>query len=259
MGKYSGILLCSDFDGTLFDGNEIPEKNIRAIKEFREGGGLFTVISGRPPHFLKPFFEGYTFGVPTGNLNGAVIYDVDGDKAVRESFMSGLTREFALCYAEAAGVYNDLIFFPRSEILRIPMEKASTVTDEICKNTHKFLIELRADATPEKSNEAYSRVREAVGDKYVVVRSSYRLIEILDKRLTKASAALFLKEYTGSHTLVCVGDFENDIDMIKAADIGYAVSNSTESVKLSADRVTVSVGEGVIAKIISEIDTELYG
>lgn len=259
MGKYSGILLCSDFDGTLFDGNEIPESNIRAIKEFREGGGLFTVISGRPPHFLKPFFEGYTFGVPTGNLNGAVICDVDNGKTVRESFMSGLTCELALRYAEAAGVYEDLIFFPIGEILRIPMEKADTVTDEICKNTHKFLIELKADATPEESNAAYLRVKEAVGDKYVVARSSYRLIEILDKRLTKASTALFLKEYTGAHTLVCVGDFENDIDMIKAADVGYAVSNATESVKLSADRITVSVGEGAIAKIISELDTELCG
>ena len=35
MGKYSGILLCSDFDGTLFDGEKIPENNLKAIREFR--------------------------------------------------------------------------------------------------------------------------------------------------------------------------------------------------------------------------------
>ena len=31
MGKYTGILLCSDFDGTLFNGEYIPEENIKAI------------------------------------------------------------------------------------------------------------------------------------------------------------------------------------------------------------------------------------
>ena len=86
-----------------------------------------------------------------------------------------------------------------------------------------------------------------------VVRSSYHLIEILDKRLTKAGAALFLKEYTGAHTLICVGDFENDIDMIKSADIGYAVENAAPAVKLVADRITCSAKDGAIAKIIEEI------
>lgn len=253
MGKYSGILICSDFDGTLFDGEKIPENNITAIKEFRREGGLFTVISGRPVNFLPPFFEGYKFGVPTVNLNGAVIYDVDEGKAVRETFMQGLTRELALGYASVVDDYNDLIFFPKGEILRIPKESTDTVSDELCQSTHKFIIELHSDCPLRESDVAYERVKDAVGDKFDVVRSSYRLIEILDKSLTKGKAARFLKEYTGSHTLVCVGDYENDIEMIKEADIGYAVSNASERVKASADRVTVSAEEGAIAKIISEL------
>lgn len=253
MGKYSGILICSDFDGTLFDGEKIPENNITAIKEFRREGGLFTVISGRPVNFLPPFFEGYKFGVPAVNLNGAVIYDVDGDKPVSESFMQGLTRELALSYASLVDDYNDLIFFPIGEILRIPRDSVNTVTEELCKSTHKFIIELHSDCSLMESDRAYERIKEAVGDKFDVVRSSYRLIEILDKRLTKGKAARFLKEYTGSHTLICVGDYENDIEMLEEADVGYAVANASERVKASADRITVSAKEGAIAKIISEL------
>ena len=137
--------------------------------------------------------------------------------------------------------------------MRFAKEKVDSVTEEHCKNTYKFIVELHSDSSPEQSDSAYRAVKSAVGDKFDVVRSSYRLIEILDKRLTKASAALFLKEYVGADTLVCVGDFENDIDMVKAADIGYAVGNSVDALKLVADRVTVDAAEGAIAKIISEL------
>lgn len=253
MGKYSGILLCSDFDGTLFDGKKIPENNLEAIREFRREGGLFTVISGRNTIFLTPYFTGYELGVPTGNLNGAVIYDVDNAKVIRESFMSGLTRDLALSYAKAAGEYDNLIFFPKGEFFRIPRGEAHSITNEYCENTYKFIIELRQGVPSEESDEIYKKIKKEVGDKFVVARSSYHLIEILDKKLTKASAALFLKEYTKSHTLVCVGDFENDIDMIRAADIGYAVKNAEQTVKLAADRITVDVKDGAIAKIISEL------
>lgn len=253
MGKYSGILLCSDFDGTLFDGKKIPESNMQAIREFRKEGGLFTVISGRPSNFLPQFFGDYRFGVPMGNVNGAVIYDVDNGKTIRESFMSGLTRELALSYAHAARNYDNVIFFRGENILRIPRDEIESITEEQCLNTYKFIIELSYDCIPEESDAVCSRVKEAVGDRYTVVRSSYHLVEILDKRLTKAGAALFLKEYIGADTLICVGDFENDVDMIKAADIGYAVANAASAVKLVADRITVSVEEGAIAKIIEEI------
>ncbi|MBE6537315.1 MAG: HAD-IIB family hydrolase [Ruminococcaceae bacterium] len=253
MGRYSGFLICSDFDGTLFDGERIPENNLEAIREFRREGGLFTIVSGRDVGTLPNIYDGYRFGVPIVHANGAVIYDIDNGKIVRESYMSGFTKELALSYAEAAEIYENLILFPKKGLLRIPKKDGHLLTEELCENTHKFIIELRQGVSKEESDAVYSRIRRSVGDRFIVVRSSYRLIEVLDKSLTKASAALFLKEYTNSHTLVCVGDFENDIDMIKAADIGYAVGNATETVKLAADRITVSVKDGAIAKIISEL------
>ena len=52
---------------------------------------------------------------------------------------------------------------------------------------------------------------------------------------------------------MCVGDFENDISMIKEADIGYAVGNAADELKAVADRITVNAADGAIAKIIYEI------
>ena len=52
---------------------------------------------------------------------------------------------------------------------------------------------------------------------------------------------------------VAVGDFENDVSMIKAAGIGYAVANAKDCAKAAADRITVSNDEHAIAAIIAEL------
>ena len=64
-----------------------------------------------------------------------------------------------------------------------------------------------------------------------------------------------LKELYGGrvHTVIAVGDYENDIEMIKKADIGYAVANAVPAVKAVADRHTVSCGDSAIAAIIAEL------
>ena len=57
----------------------------------------------------------------------------------------------------------------------------------------------------------------------------------------------------GAHTLVCVGDYENDVTLLQAADISYAVGNAMPKLKQIADRVTVTNKEDAIAAIIAEL------
>ena len=53
---------------------------------------------------------------------------------------------------------------------------------------------------------------------------------------------------------VAVGDYNNDISMLKAARLGIAVANACPEAKAAADAVTVSNEEHAIAKIISDIE-----
>jgi hydroxymethylpyrimidine pyrophosphatase-like HAD family hydrolase len=57
----------------------------------------------------------------------------------------------------------------------------------------------------------------------------------------------------GIHTVVCAGDYENDISMLRVADISYAVGNAVPAVKAVAMRQTIPCGEGAIAQIIQEL------
>ena len=54
---------------------------------------------------------------------------------------------------------------------------------------------------------------------------------------------------------VAVGDYDNDVSMIKAAGMGIAVANATPSVMAVADSVTVSNEEHAIARIIYDLDS----
>ncbi|MBQ1272136.1 MAG: HAD hydrolase family protein, partial [Clostridia bacterium] len=64
MGRFDGILICSDVDGTLAEGKNIPEKNLEALRYFQSEGGLFTLATGRPAGYES------VLGVP---LNAPVI------------------------------------------------------------------------------------------------------------------------------------------------------------------------------------------
>ena len=54
-------------------------------------------------------------------------------------------------------------------------------------------------------------------------------------------------------TVIAAGDNENDLTMLREADIGYAVENAIPQLKAAADRITVSCDRGAIARIIEDI------
>ena len=52
------------------------------------------------------------------------------------------------------------------------------------------------------------------------------------------------------------GDYENDLSLILAADIGYAPADAIPKVLRAADRVTVPHTESAIARIIEELEKQ---
>ena len=87
MGRFDGILLITDFDGTLsWDGTISPE-NCEAIRYFQANGGLFTIASGRQPSWLIENWLDYVCpNTWLAAINGAVLYDLrTGEYAFRQT------------------------------------------------------------------------------------------------------------------------------------------------------------------------------
>ena len=96
--------------------------------------------------------------------------------------------------------------------------------------------------------------------KFDFVRSEKTLFEILPKGVNKGLALMKLTEYLNAdiNKTVAVGDFDNDVEMLKAAKLGIAVANASKSALDVADAVTVTNEEDAIAEIIYGIESGKY-
>ena len=56
---------------------------------------------------------------------------------------------------------------------------------------------------------------------------------------------------------VAIGDYNNDIGMLRAAGVGIAVANAVPEVLEVADHITVSNEEHAIARVISDLEKGL--
>ena len=79
MGKFDGILLASDMDGTLLnDQREIGSATIEALNYFTQNGGRFALATGRTRPATAAYRPLLPCNAPGVYLNGAIICDADG-------------------------------------------------------------------------------------------------------------------------------------------------------------------------------------
>ena len=90
MGKFDGIIIVSDIDGTFLGKNSrmVPE-NLEAIEYFKAEGGCFTIATGREvfsiPRVIPMVKE--LCNIPIIACNGAFIYDFQKEQIVVEEFL----------------------------------------------------------------------------------------------------------------------------------------------------------------------------
>lgn len=251
MGKYDGILIVSDWDGTLSHGGEVTEENQRAIRYFQSEGGKFTMCSGRSNTHFDKFRDVVEANAPICAYNGALIIDTDG-RVIRESFI-GTDVLLTACELLKSGYFTGFITYTKEDGAPTKCE-AEDFIKKLSKyekmHHYKLVLAAKSDELALKGKELAERI---LPEGYVAARSSSLGLEILSTAATKDKALAFLKSYTGATLAVAVGDYENDADMLRTADIGYAVENAVPSVKEVADRITVSVEDSAIARIIEEL------
>ena len=259
MGKFDGILICSDFDGTLGTAGQISKENRDAISYFQENGGLFTIVSGRNPMLLHEWLTeiGMHVNAPLVGYNGAWIIDPES----KQTLFSGGRNDFAAIELLVPFWNRDgriLELLPHSTPTWIPRCKRSVQTDTpeklIYPESLPLYNVLALTACEEDAIALRDELIEAAGDRFEIARSWATGIEVINPHDRKGVAIRRVQQMTGAHTIVTVGDYENDHSMIKEADIGYAVANAIDSIKAVADRHTVDFREHAIAAIVRDLE-----
>ncbi|MCY6483221.1 Cof-type HAD-IIB family hydrolase [Clostridium aestuarii] len=91
-------------------------------------------------------------------------------------------------------------------------------------------------------------------NKFTVFKPSSNTLEILNKGINKGTGVEVIAHKLGIHSeeVICIGDSENDIDMIKYAGLGVAMGNASLDVKKAADYVTFTNEENGLAHVINK-------
>lgn len=268
MGKFDKILICTDLDGTLLKNDKsISKENMDAIEYFKQNGGYFTFITGRMPFFSHEAIDIVKPNCPFGCINGAGIYDHKKNEYMWKTPIPSEALELAK-YAQQTidgigiqiNTFDNIYFTQDNEAMRwfrkvtgVPNLKRTF--DEIPLPIAKIVFADMDDVVINELEKAVLSHPEAY--KYDYIRSEAYLFEILPKSINKGIAITKLSEILNIDikNIIAIGDYYNDVSMIKAAGLGIAVSNAVDEAKESADIITVSNEEHAIAKIIDDLDT----
>ena len=267
MGKFEGILICTDLDGTLLNsGKEISAGNRAAIEYFKAEGGLFTFVTGRMPSTSVYIYETIQPNAPFGCINGGGLYDYR-----RQEFLwaAELPRE-ALELVDSVdrelpgiGIQvntTQAIYFNKYNPAMVRFREVTGLPDIRChyREVQEPLAKVVFGEDDEETLFALMRLlhEHPKAGRFDFIRSERNLYEILPKGISKGTAVQKLTELLGLDPAktIAIGDYDNDVAMIRTAGLGCAVANASAAAKEAADYITVSNDEDAIAVLIEALD-----
>lgn len=253
-------LICSDIDGTLLKGeNELPEAIKREILRLNERGIAFTFSTGRVPYEVDHLFEGIPNQVPYVAGNGAIV-KCDNALLAEYHFEPQTLKPLVQKYSDL-GV---TVIFTVGE-----QERPYRLTPWAMENVGlfpglDFPIDESIWSTPLQRMFFYHpeglhlqdcrRDLKQYEHEYAVSFQNRKSIQIAPYGCTKASGIRMLSRLLGiqREQILCIGDANNDLEMIRYAGIGVAVSNASSELKDAADYVTSRPCADGVAEVLEK-------
>ena len=237
-------IIASDYDGTLNHGG-IDDKKRNAIKEWREKGNKFGIVSGRVVDDLLKIYKKDELDLDfLLACNGAVILTTDG-KILKEDRIDGDILKPLLDFLFSLGADWATIQSDKNYI--IDENDNDRLPDEFTRKTLpnlKYFIQVSTILEDdEEAEEVTNAVREKFGNKLNPLQNG-RCIDIVSSRINKAKGLYDYLELVGGkyEDMITVGDNINDTHMIKEFR-SYAMANGVQSIKDIADYVTEGITE----------------
>lgn len=269
MGKFSGVLLASDFDDTLCDGatNSIPRRSQRALEHFMEEGGRFVVATGRAHRTFAPWAPRVPMNSPAVLSNGSAVYDFERSEMLMQTYLRPRVTEdceelarvfpelgFEAYHGEDIYVYNPN-FVTEAHMKKVGAAYTGCAIAEMPTPWTKIIFQ---------QDHAYlERVQDYVlsrwSDCYECFFSSPYLLEFTDKGSNKGTAVLWVADRLGidrAH-IYCVGDSPNDAPMLRASAIPFLVRNCAPGMTdlVPGSRVLSTCADGAVADIVDILET----
>ncbi|MBE6597662.1 MAG: HAD-IIB family hydrolase [Ruminococcaceae bacterium] len=272
MGKFDGYIIASDLDGT-FLGNRSDEieRNVEKIKYFTSNGGRFTFATGRIPAAvinLLPRCSEYV-NFPAVICNGMWLYDISQKRAIFESYGDSeaieklsvaLYKRYPHLAFRGIGVGEIIAFQPDNRYIKQELKSQDLSVRFVPLeqwHSEKFLkLTLRDES--ELLNRIKNEIEKEFEGVFDAFKSGDELLEVQPTGFSKAAMLSGIRERLRDNgekvKLVCIGDHENDLEMLRIADIAACPSNAIPEVKEICDVCLCDNDSGAVADLIEYIE-----
>jgi len=278
MADLSNILIVTDLDGTFFGKHGAPiERNLEAVARLKQQGGHFTIATGRTNLNLKHKWRDAAdlVNAPVVGCNGAMLVELATDRMIAGRLMDRghvielvdlMLREFPdlgarisveegflsspVQRARCPEVDRDLMRVAPAKVFTLPEEEWVSIAD-----WYKVVVrgsDIRVD-------EFRALAEKAFPGRFMTSKSGAAYLEFQSPGTTKATMLPYLREYVEKKVgkpvrIYACGDYENDLDMLRAADVAVCPSNALDCIKSVSDLCLCHHTEGLTADLIELIE-----
>jgi len=257
-------MVATDLDGTIVlpDGSVSP-RTVQAFRQCRAAGVDVVLVTGRPPRWLAEVSRATGLWGLAVCANGAVVYDVGAEAVVDVhpvpvdviAAAVGRLRE-ALGGADVAletteGFLLEPGYRTRWDTGVTPVDRAPLAT-LLAADPVVLKVLVRAEHS---TSDAMLAVAREVLDGLVQATHSNAadcLLELSAAGVSKARTLATLAASRGidAADVVAFGDMPNDVEMLRWAGTGYAMTGGHPEAVAAADHAAPSVLEDGVAQVV---------
>ncbi|RUO86439.1 Cof-type HAD-IIB family hydrolase [Spiroplasma endosymbiont of Megaselia nigra] len=258
----------SDLDGTLLkDNHRFSRLTKKTVNSIQKKGISFVVTTGRlandairQARKLKVHkYDGYVlanngasaYSFKTNSFLWMMIFTTAEIKTIFDFTYRKYKVHFFSNNSTYVYEYGENSYY-WSKIMRTKYKIITKVADIIEDITHASVI-AHHSLDDRGASELMTKLRQLLPQLYITQYNN-RVFEIACKGISKGSALQFLSYHIGidiSQTY-SFGDSYNDLELIRQAGVGIAVSNAIDELKTMANEVTLSNRENGPAKYLQQ-------
>jgi hypothetical protein len=239
-----------DLDDTLLGPDKtIGVENVSAVRRLQKDGVQCILASGRRHENMLRFHRQLELTGPVVSSNGALVKIAETGDILRESVMpeslaseivaEGLKRNMTMNYYHADG---HLLSNEKSPWMYLYEERTgshSTLDTDLTRHDGKRALKLIWIDAPDRIQTLYDEMNERYGDYLAIVVTDPEYLEFMAPGVNKAEGVTAAAHYFGMNPaeIMAFGDGNNDVELLRWAGLGVAMSHARRSAQAAADRI----------------------
>lgn len=280
MAIFDGILLMSDVDGTLLSGtSQMSPFNVEKINYFVKNGGLFSLATGRCVDACRELLSdlGISLSAPAATVNGTVIYDYETEKVVASTGIDDYTKNIIV---ELSKIDNPLLgieIHSREKVIDARINHKIEIHN-LYENLHplemtceqalgyewnKLLFAFEDGYTREMLRE--DLIAMGVSPDQIIFTNAYLgdgvhdYLEVNPEGADKGTGVRMLADELGvdMKNVYAIGDFNNDVPMLKVVGHPAVVGGAPQHIKDLAEFVSCDAADGAVGRFIDYIEERI--